>query len=277
MNALSVCVVLFCLFSFQAVAETAGSVQGNTQNPASADAGSSARSGNHVDSGAKSNHALPAIESQFSDVDVAPDGDLGKKFWSSAKRVRFDEAAFTRKKYPKAETIVASRWTANYLYLAFWCHYQTLNIYQGENPAIERLGLWEKDVAEAFINPQPENPSHYYEFEVAPTNQWIDLEINLNRNPFGDPKWNSGFEHATRIDSVHHIWTAEMRIPVQSMKVERIRENAEWKLNFYRCDGPGPESVRRELSWGPVPRQIPSMFHQPASFGTIRFVGGPGK
>ena len=226
---------------------------------------------------ARSKCILPAIESHISNVDVLPDGDLGKKFWSSAKRVRFDEAAFTRKKYPKAETMVASRWTADYLYLAFWCRYQTLNIYQDEDPAAERWGLWEKDVAEAFINPQPDNPSHYYEFEIAPTNQWIDLEIDLDRNPFNNSKWNSGFEHATRINSGSHIWTAEMRIPVRSMNVERIRPNAEWKLNFYRCDGSGLESARRELSWSPVPRQIPVLFHQPASFGTIRFTDAPGK
>src|SRR6185437_2653660 len=277
MNAISVCVILFGLFSFQAVAETTVSVRGNAQNPASADAGSSARSGNRVDSGARSNHALPVIESQFSEVDVVPDGDLGKKFWSSAKRVHFDEAAFTREKYPKAETMVASRWTAHYLYLAFWCHYQTLNVYQGENPATERWGLWEKDVAEVFINPQPERPLHYYEFEIAPTNQWIDLEIDLGNHPFNDWKWNSGFEHATKIDSVHHVWTAEMRIPVRSMKVERIRANAEWKLNFYRNDGPGSEDERRKLSWSPVPKKVPVLFHQPASFGTIRFAGGSGK
>lgn len=274
---MAACVILFCLFGIQAAAEVTVDISGKAQAPASANAGNSARSGGHVGYGADSKHILPVIESQFSGVDVVPDGDLGKKFWSSAKRVHFDEAAFTRKKYPKTETRVASRWTAKYLYLAFWCHYQTLNIYQGEDSAAERWELWEKDVAEVFINPQPENPSHYYEFEVAPTNQWIDLEIDLDRNPFGDPKWNSGFEHATRIDPVLHVWTVEMRIPVRSMKVERIRPNAEWKLNFYRCDGPGPESARRELSWSPVPRQVPSLFHQPASFGTIRFAGAPEK
>jgi hypothetical protein len=218
--------------------------------------------------------AHPVILSGFSAVDRIPDGNLNEPFWTSAARVRFDEAGFTREKYPGAETMVASRWTANYLYIAFWCRYQTLNTFDGEDPAPERWGLWERDVVEAFINPTPEHPSHYYEFEIAPTNQWIDLEINLDRKPFNDPKWNSGFLHATRIDPARHIWTAEMRIPIHSMKVKEIRPGAEWRVNFYRNDGPGTGHARRNLSWGPLPSgTAAAQFHQPASFGTIRFVG----
>jgi hypothetical protein len=213
------------------------------------------------------------IISEFSDVDVVPDGNLDKKMWSKGKRLRFDQAAFSPRRYPEAETIVASRWTASYLYLAFWCHYLTLNTYEGEDPIPERWQLWERDVVEAFINPQPEVPSHYYEFEVAPNNQWLDLEIDLRRHPFNDPKWNSGFEHATRVDVARHIWTAEMRIPMASMTHAGVRPDTEWKINFYRCDGPGAEASRRNLSWSPLPLDHPEKsFHQPASFGVLRFV-----
>ena len=48
-----------------------------------------------------------------------------------------------------------------------------------------------------FSNPQPERITHYYEFEVAPNNQWIDLEIEKTKTPFNDAAWNSGFSHAT--------------------------------------------------------------------------------
>lgn len=229
------------------------------------------------DKGPRVNSENPLIISTFSDVDIKPDGDLGKDLWSVARRVRFDQAALLRTRYPEAATLVASRWTAQYLYLAFWCYYQSLNIYQGEDPGPERWQLWEKDVVEAFINPEPSRPSHYYEFEVAPNNQWVDLEIDLTQHPMNDVHWNSGFEHATRIDAVHHIWTAEMRIPVTSMTHAAIDANAEWRLNFYRCDGPGVGKERRMLSWGPLPTDSGnSSFHQPASFGTIRFVSARG-
>lgn len=269
------CLILLGVAAYQAVAAPASSISEKGSYVLSGAAHENSlgwRKQAEGDGMPHSNSAPPVIVSDFSDVDVVPDGNLGKKMWSTAKRVHFDQAAFSRRTYPEAETVVASRWTAKYLYLAFWCHYQRLNTYDSEDASLERWQLWERDVVEAFINPQPERPSHYYEFEVAPNNQWLDLEIDLKRLPFNDRKWNSGFEHATRIDSVGHLWTAEMRIPVVSMTNEGIRPNAEWRINFYRCDGPGTDESRRMLSWSPLPLNLPQKsFHQPASFGVLRF------
>jgi hypothetical protein len=212
----------------------------------------------------------PVVVSKFSSRDIRPDGELDKPFWSAAPRVSFDQAAFTRTPYPQAETHVASRWTRNYLYLAFWCHYQSLNMFDGEDPHAERWGLWDKDVVEAFIGPDPGRPSHYFEFEVAPNNQWIDLEIDLTKRPFNNAQWNSGFEHATRIDAARHVWTSEWRIPVASLTRSGITPGEPWRINFYRSDGAAPH--RRDMSWGALPRQLPqNSFHQPESFGILRF------
>jgi hypothetical protein len=210
------------------------------------------------------------IMSEFLQADITPDANLEKEMWSRAQRIRFDEDAFSRTSYPALETQVASRWTSKYLYLGLWCNYEFLNTYQGEDPALERWELWERDVVEAFIGPRPENPSHYFEFEVAPNNQWLDLEIDLNREPFNNASWSSGFEHATRVNAVAGIWTAEMRIPFAAFNAQ-IRPQ-EWKINFYRCEGLPPGSPRRYLSWGPLVASGPgASFHQPASFGVLRF------
>ena len=216
-------------------------------------------------------HDHPVIVSKFLSRDTRPNGELDKPFWSAAPRVSFDQAGFTRTPYPKLETQVASRWTRNYLYLAFWCHYQTLNVFEGEDPRAERWGLWEKDVVEAFIAPDPQRPFHYFEFEIAPTNQWIDLEINLKKNPFNNAQWNSGFEHATRVDAARHVWTSEWRIPLASLSGSGIMPTGDWRINFYRSDGAAPH--RRAMSWGALPRQLPqNSFHQPESFGILRFI-----
>jgi hypothetical protein len=214
----------------------------------------------------------PVLVSEFSASDTQPDGDLDKHFWSTAKRVSFDQAAFTRASYPQSHTQVASRWTRDYLYLAFWCRYESLNIFQGENPEAERWQLWDKDVVEAFIGPDLERPLHYYEFEVAPNNQWLDLEIDLEKHPFNDPHWNSGFEHATRVNAARHIWTSEWRIPITVLSSAGVRVDSAWRVNFYRADGAGPD--RRAMSWGALPRNLPeNSFHQPDSFGLLRFAG----
>lgn len=209
--------------------------------------------------------------SQHTGSDFSPDGNLNKEIWLAAPRIRFDQSAFDESCHPNSETAVASCWTADFLYLAFWCRYQTLNLYPEENPDLERWELWERDVVEAFIAPQPQYGSHYYEFEVAPNNQWLDVEIDLNRTPYY-ALWNSGFEHATQINSENHLWTAEMRIPVASMRVEPLCAQHEWRINFYRCDGPGKGDARRMLCWSPLPRRAPGgSFHQPDSFGELRF------
>jgi len=167
---------------------------------------------------------------------------------------------------------VASLWTPGYVYFAYHCRYESLNIYPGEDPAKERWELWDRDVVEAFINPQPERFRHYYEFEVAPNNQWIDLEIDLTKKPMADAAWDSHFEHATKLDPEHKVWVMEMRIPVKSMNAHPIQPGDEWRLNLYRCDGPGHDEQRRFMSWSALPPGHDGSFHQPASFGIIKFV-----
>lgn len=210
------------------------------------------------------------ITSWYCAADFVPNGDLSKQVWQGVEPIRFEEAAAGRKPYPEAETHVASLWTPAYVYFAFKAKYTSLNCYQGEPIEKERWQLWNRDVVEVFINPEPERVNHYYEFEVAPNNQWIDLVIDLDKKPFNDAGWNSGFEHATRIEEKSRVWTCEMRIPAASMKAGAITAGQEWRLNFYRADGPGDDSQRRFLSWSPLPGG--RSFHQPASFGIIRFV-----
>jgi hypothetical protein len=211
-----------------------------------------------------------AVCSKFTPADFVPDGNLAKSVWQDARRITFDRDCFANTRFPDSETQAASLWSPSYVYFAYWCRYQSLNIFTGEDPAKERWELWNRDVVEAFINPQPERFSHYYEFEVAPNNQWIDLEVDLSKEPYHDAGWDSQFEHATITDAEHRLWTMEMRIPVQSMGVNAIRPGDAWRLNLYRADGPGDDTRRRFLCWSPLPG-LDRTFHQPASFGIIRF------
>ncbi len=202
--------------------------------------------------------------------DFVPDGDLKKPAWREVQWATFDHDMSGRHTYPQSETRVAGLWTAAYVYFAFRCKYTTLNVYTGEDPAKERWELWNRDVAEVFINPRPARINHYYEFEVAPNNQWIDLEIDKDKDPFNDAAWDSRFEHATQVDAKDRVWTAEMRIPVKAMGVESVRVGAEWRVNFYRADGTGDDTQRRFLAWSTIPQG--HTFHVPSRFGVIRFV-----
>jgi alpha-galactosidase len=207
------------------------------------------------------------LRAKRSPADFLPDGDLSKPSWKHAQSVEFDYDASGKSRYPEVSTRVASVWTETHIYFSFWCRYDSLNIYEGEDPAVERWQLWDRDVAEVFLNPQPERVNHYYEFEVAPNNQWVDLEIDKTKEPFNDVSWNSGFEHAVRIDAKNHVWTAEMRIPVSSMNAAAIRPGARWRANFFRATGKGGDDHRKFLAWSIIPEG--KTFHVPTRFGIL--------
>lgn len=211
-----------------------------------------------------------AAETRHSSTNFLPDGDLGKSLWKQAKWVEFDSDASGKSHYPEAETRVASLWTETHIYFAFSSRYDSLNIYEGEDPKAERWQLWERDVVEVFLNPEPARVNHYFEFEVAPNNQWIDLEIDKTKDPFNDASWNSGFEHATRIDAEHHVWTMEMRIPLAAMNVKDPRAGTEWRVNFFRAAGKGGDDHRKFLAWSIIPEG--KTFHVPTRFGILKLV-----
>jgi len=210
------------------------------------------------------------LDARRSSADFVPDGDLSKAPWQNAASAEFDHDASGKVHYSELATRVAALWTDKYIYFAFWSHYDGLNVYEGEDPVKERWQLWERDVAEVFLNPEPARVPHYYEFEVAPNNQWIDLEIDKTKDPFNDASWNSGFEHATRNDATNHVWTAEMRIPLSSMHVSEVRAGIEWRANFFRAAGKGGDAQRKFLAWSIIPEG--KTFHVPTRFGILKLV-----
>ena len=206
----------------------------------------------------------------FSEIDFVPDGDLGKTVWTAARRVRFNSDAFREAVFPEIETTVASLWTDEHLYFAYWCSYQSLNCFPVAELCSEGNELWTRDVVEAFVAPEISKSNHYFEFEVSPDNRGLVLEIWLEGATVHRAAGEPGFEHASRIDRGSKIWTVEMRIPVRSMGVPRITLEVDWRINLYRADGTGNEEQRRLLSWAPL-ETANRTFHQPESFGILRF------
>lgn len=209
--------------------------------------------------------------SKFIPHDFVPNGTVDKPVWRSAHWTQFDRDAFKAVSFPQSATEVASLWTPEYVYFAFRCRYSLLNVFENKDPNSDFWALWERDVVEVFLNPQPERMRHYYEFEVAPNNLWIDLEINLDKQPATNAKWDSEFQHATSLDQQNHLWNCELRIPVAALNgAKPLTADTEWRINFFRCDGPSENSHRRLLSWSMV-QSATNSFHSPWSFGVIRF------
>ncbi len=211
------------------------------------------------------------LVANYSDRDFVPDGDLDKHAWMICDRVVFNRDAFRGTEYQGIETAARSLWTEQHLYLAFWCRYQALNLFAPDEQCGEDGELWTRDVVEAFIEPDLFRGSSYYEFEVSPDNRSLALVISHGGDGGRETKPNSGFEHATKINCTSRVWTAEMRIPIQSLGVREIVPGTDWRINLYRADGVGSDDQRRMVSWAPLDASNRT-FHQPDSFGILRFV-----
>jgi hypothetical protein len=172
--------------------------------------------------------------------------------------------------YPKLKTEVRAFWTDSDLYLLFICPYTELNLWLPPDNSKDRLKLWDRDVVEFFLGDDWVNIRHYREFEIAPTGDWVDLAIDLDRDSYG-AEWNSGWQRQGRIDDKKHVWYAAARVPLASVSDMKVKEGTKWRVNLYRIDGLGADPQRHFMCWQPtcVVNRDPN--HVPEHFGTMIF------
>ncbi|MBV9301170.1 MAG: carbohydrate-binding family 9-like protein [Acidobacteriaceae bacterium] len=170
--------------------------------------------------------------------------------------------------YPHLKTEIRAFWTDTDLYFLFRCPYTVLNLFLPANNAAPRVGLWDRDVVEMFLGDDWTNIRHYREFEIAPTGDWIDLAIDLDRQSY-DHTWRSGWQTMAHIDEQHKIWYAAARIPLSAVSSKPVRDGTKWRMNLYRIEGLGPDSQRHFLCWQPTCVQNHDPNHVPEHFGTL--------
>ncbi len=171
--------------------------------------------------------------------------------------------------YYSRQTTIRAFWTDTDLYVFFRCPYASLNVFSPPNHAAARMNLWDRDVVEMFVGGDAQNNRRYREFELAPTGDWIDLAIDLDRDSF-DHTWRSGWETEATVDAANKIWYAAARIPLKSVSDKRVQAGTKWRVNFYRIDGPGGDDVRRFMCWQRTCDRKHGN-HTPESFGTLIF------
>jgi alpha-galactosidase len=123
--------------------------------------------------------------------------------------------------------------------------------------------LWDRDVAEVFLQPDPSRERHYKEFEVAPNGMWLDLDIF----PGGLSDLKSGMTCSVFLDEAAHQWTAELAIPMRCL-AKNFDPKAVWRINFFRIEG--PKEPRHYMAWQATHAAKPN-FHVPSAFGKLRF------
>lgn len=171
----------------------------------------------------------------------------------------------------RMSTAISSLWSDRNLFLRFECTFDELNVDPGlgEGGPIDQL--WEWDVVEAFIRPQ--GRKDYFEIEVSPLGQWLDVHILKPRMQV-DFSWRSQLTLNVKTDQVTQSWTSIVCLPFAPMLgTESPLTGPElgdiWRINFFRAAGKEPG--RHYLTWRPTRTPEPD-FHVPAAFGNLLFV-----
>lgn len=205
------------------------------------------------------------IKRQATDFPIA---QLDNPAWNNARAVRISKY-WSGKNAPRSRHAEARLlWSDDYLYVRFVVNQaEPLVVSDRPNLASKTKGLWDRDVAEIFIAPDRGEPRKYFEFEIAPNGEWIDLGIDLTSGErVTDWDYRSGMESAARIDKGRVVMA--IRVPWRSIG-NAPQAGAIWAGNLYRCVGRDPD--RGYLAWSPTMTEEPN-FHVPERFGEFHFV-----
>lgn len=212
---------------------------------------------------------LPVVQARRISQDFMPNGELDEPVWQTARPVVLEYASPDHWARPEMATTIRVLWSDDWLYLAYESPYTRLTVFDPPQSDSERynmeqrgVSLWDRDVVEAFIASDPTKLRRYTEYQVAPTNEKLDLILDL---PARDFAWSSGFQSAVKVDEQAKVWTCEMRIPMKSLASDKTQTGARWRLNFFRCD----RANNAFLAWSPT---LTGNFHTPEKFGVLEFV-----
>jgi alpha-galactosidase len=194
-----------------------------------------------------------------------PDGQgmPARSAWEKAPRYTFDRDWKGENADALRATEIRLLWTPETLYLRFHCKYKSIYVFPDARADGWRYELWERDVAETFLQPDATDPLVYREFEVSPNGYWIDLAVSHGKIE----ELHSGLRRRVVMDETAKTWTAELAIPMNALTTQFDPKHP-WRANFYRIEG---ETESRFYSaWSPTFSPKPN-FHVPSAFGTLEF------
>jgi hypothetical protein len=194
--------------------------------------------------------------------------ELNHKSWAKAEEILLD-------KYWSGENAPVGRhakakllWSKTAVYVRFEANQtEPLIVSATPNLTSKTKGLWDRDVCEIFLAPNKNEPRKYFEFEIAPNGEWIDLGIYQKPDErITDWDYVSGMQSAAKIEKNKIV----MAIKVEWKAFGKTPQAGDvWLGNLYRCVGAG--ETRGYLAWSPTETAEPS-FHVPEKFGEFEFV-----
>jgi len=206
------------------------------------------------------------IQARYIATDL-PVNELKSAEWDKAHPVTID-------RYWSAAPAPASRhcdarilWSSKALHIRFVGQQQeSLIVSKTPQTAKKTMGLWDRDVCEIFIAPDPNVVERYFEFEAAPTGEWLDVAIHWTAEKReSDWEFQSHMTTAARVERDQVI--IAMRIPWNHW-IHEPQKDERWRVNLFRCIGKDPG--RGYLAWQPT-RTKEANFHVPQVFGWLVF------
>jgi hypothetical protein len=195
-------------------------------------------------------------------------GAFQNSAWKTAGRVDIDRNWSGSAAAAGRKMRVQLLWSETALYVRFEAvRNEPLVVNDKPQLAKKTMQLWDRDVGEIFLAPDKNEPRRYFEFEVAPTGEWIDLAIDLTSGKrVTDWEYRSGMEAAAKIEKNRIVMA--MKIPWTAFG-KKPKPGDVWLGNIFRAVGADPN--RGYLAWQPTMTATPN-FHVPEKFGMFNFV-----
>lgn len=210
----------------------------------------------------------PSLNIKHTSTDLAV-SDLSNAVWKKADRVDVDRY-WSGERAPNGRRFsVRLLWSKTALYVRFEANQaEPLVISDKSDLKKKTMGLWDRDVCEIFVAPDRNEPRNYFEFEVAPTGEWLDVALDLTSGTrVSDWEYSSGMESFAKAESDKVV--IAMKVPWKAFG-KTPKSGDVWLGNLLRCIGKDPD--RGYLAWQPTLTKEPA-FHVPEKFGEFRFVG----
>ena len=206
------------------------------------------------------------VEARRADVQV---DKLNHAAWNEARAVHLRRYWSGEAAPPQRHAEARLLWSDTSLSVRFVCRQsEPLIINPAPQVNEKTIGLWDRDVCEIFVAPNADAPEKYFEFEAAPTGEWVDLALHITRaGRETDWQYQSGMSVAARIDE--GFVTIAMQMPWAAFGLTSAPQTGTcWRINLFRCVGTGRE---RYIAWRPTRTAQPN-FHVTEAFGRLCFV-----
>jgi benzodiazapine receptor len=203
-----------------------------------------------------------AFASRFSNQPDA-EGFPDSRAWAKCSPLCFAHNWKGENADPARSTEVRLLWTPDTLFVRFLANYRNITVFPDAREDGWRDELWNRDVAEVFLQPDSREPRRYKEFEVSPNGQWIDLDIASG----GKEELRSKLRRRVMQDALAKTWTAELVIPMRSL-TPNFDAKQSWRVNFFRVEGEG--EARFYSAWSPT-YSHEANFHVSGAFGMLVF------